>query len=120
MTRQSTAKKYVVAAGFALLSLWVLYQIGSAVTNGFIYTLAVKHSAHLIVFGDNPYLLIGTLVFYVLIGTGLGAVYVYINFIAERRRPPPLAARTQRELFEASYKRGENPPRRPRAESTEI
>lgn len=120
MARQSMAKKYVGAAGFALLSLWVLYQIGSAVTNGFIYTLAVKHSAHLIVFRDNPSLLIGTLVFYVLIGPGLGAVYVYINFIAERRRPPPLAARTQRELLEAPYKLDESLPRRPGPESTEI
>ncbi len=51
-------RRYVVAIGLVGLSLWTLHQIFSAFRYGYIYTLAVKHSAHLIVFEDSPFLLV--------------------------------------------------------------
>ena len=102
MHKQSELKKYAVAAALVGLSLWTFYQIFSAFHYGYIYTLAIKHSAHLIRFEDSPFELIATLAFYFIIGPVLGFVYLYINFFSDwiKPRPAPRRPPTQQDLLE--------------------
>jgi hypothetical protein len=114
MRKQSELKKYLVAAALVGLSLWTFHQIFSALRFGYIYTLAIKHSAHLIRFEDSPVELVAMLVLYFIIGPVLGFVYLYINFFSDwiRPRPAPPRPRTQRDLLEPPSTSGQWGPSR--------
>lgn len=114
MHKQSELKKYVVGAAAVALTLWTFYQIISAIYGGYIYTLAIKHSAHLIRFEDSPFELIATLAFYFIIGPVFGFVYLYINFFSDwiRPRPAPPRPLTQKDMLEPPSTSGQWGPSR--------
>lgn len=118
MHKQSELKKYLGAVPLVGLSLWTFYQIFSAFHFGYIYTLAIKHSAHLIRFEDSPFELIATLALYFIIGPVFAFLYLYANFLSDWR-PAPRRPVTQQDLLEPPSTIGQwdasrEPPRLPR------